>query len=103
MNDLIARAMAMPGAKVAVNFHGLTPEAAREVTRTLGGIWQKDASHGTYWLSQDVGDHQVTVFIKSMCERVQVGTEILPAKPATEAIEVPKYEYRCKELHEAIV
>ena len=102
MTDLVTRAMAHPGVWGSLYLNASGPDEARQIIKALGGLWEKESVSGTYWLQRKEGDFTIHVFIPSMCEKVQVGEEIIPAQPATKAQVVPKYEYRCKDLHEAI-
>ena len=101
LSDHILAAAQMEDAHVSVVFHPSTKEEARALIQHIGGRFEKSSHQGTYWVTQQEAQTRcaITIFIPSMCTRVQVGETVLPAA-VVPAMTIPKYEYQCEQLFE---
>ena len=103
----IVRAAELTGEKLKIEFicYARSKEHARELVRELGGHFKKGSANALYWISRIIEDtprvrQELTIFIPSMCQRVQVGEKEIPAVPEQPAHVEPVYEYRCDSLFE---
>ena len=101
LSDHILAAAQMEDAHVAVTFHPSTKEEASTLIRRIGGRFTKNSYQGSYWVTQrdEKAGCNITIFIPSMCQRVQVGETVLP-ETVCPAVTIPKYEYQCEQLFE---
>ena len=101
IRDTLTELARTTDAHIMVNFHAKDAQAARALIRTLGGPFKKNSFDGQYWLEDSVGRLSLSIFVPSMCERHQTGTQQMPeipAQPAQPAHEAPVYTYTCKAL-----
>lgn len=97
----VLTAAQLEGAHVSVRFHPATKEEALALIRRIGGRFEKISHDGTYWVRQrdEQDTWNITIFIPSMCRRIQVGETVCP-EIVIPAATIPKYEYQCDQLFE---
>lgn len=97
----VLAAAQLEGAHVSVAFHPSTKEEARTLIQRVGGRFEKSSYDGTYWVRQrdEAANWDITIFVPSMCKRVQVGERVCP-EITLPASTIPQYEYQCDQLFE---